>query len=103
MTTEHCAWKKRIPLCMTPPHAIRHINVNAAAHTVNSVIDLGCQVELHVAVVTRLQVELDEERRIWAKTQLNGAAQWSRLCKVNQISERKCRRDRLRYSQCHTL
>merc|ERR1719498_66090 len=73
-----------------------------------SLVNLWCQVELHVAIVCVLQLILHHERRIWAQSQLHSAGQRSRLCKGYKIAQGEggsdslvnCQRDSLFWLLC---
>merc|ERR1719393_1091103 len=54
-----------------------------------SLVDLWCQVELHVAIVGLLQVVLHQQRRIWAQTELHNAAERRSLREVDKVAESK--------------
>merc|ERR1719510_501321 len=68
-----------------------------------SLINLGRQVELHVAVVCPLKVVLHEQGRIWPEAKLHGAAKRRRFGEVHEVAERKRCGHRLMHREGHLL
>mmetsp|Transcript_83361 Transcript_83361/g.232039 ORF Transcript_83361/g.232039 Transcript_83361/m.232039 type:complete len:300 (-) Transcript_83361:30-929(-) len=64
-----------------------------------SLVDLGCEVELHVPVLRVLQGVLDEQRRVRAQAELHEATERRRLREVHQVPQREGRRNRLVHRQ----
>merc|ERR1719323_1630903 len=68
-----------------------------------SLINLWCQVELHVAIVCLLEVILHKQGRIWPEAKLHSATERRRFGEVHEVTERKRRCHRFMHCEGHLL